>query len=162
MVNRMTNPPSAIQRELKQSKPFPGLEQEAAVALFRTADLVRREVEQALAPVSITLQQYNVLRILRGSAPEPLPTLEIGERMIEMAPGVTRLLDRLEARGLVKRERCAEDRRRVLCSLTKDGSALLRRADDPVHEAEKRCLGRLSKPRLQSLLGLLDSVRDAS
>lgn len=159
MSDRPTRKPSAIQRELKQTKPFPGLEQEGAVALFRTADVVRREVERALEPLGLTLQQYNVLRILRGAAPESLPTLEIGERMIEQAPGVTRLLDRLEARSLVTRARCGEDRRRVLCTLTGEGLALLRSADGPVHDAERRCLGRLSRGRLETLLELLDGVR---
>lgn len=151
--------PSALLRELKQSKPFPSPEQEGAVALMRTADRVRREVERSLEPLGITAQQFNVLRILRGARPESLPTLEVAERMIEQAPGITRLLDRLEARGLVRRERCREDRRRVLCSITPAGLELLRAADGPVHEAERRCLGRLGAPELARLLRLLETVR---
>jgi DNA-binding MarR family transcriptional regulator len=151
--------PSALQRELRQSKPFPGPEQEGAVALLRTADLVRREVERALEPLGITGQQFNVLRILRGARPEPLPTLEIADRMIEHAPGITRLLDRLEARALVKRDRCREDRRRVLCSITAAGLELLRAADGPVHAAERAVVGRLRGPQLGQLLKLLGTVR---
>ena len=151
--------PSALQRELRQSKPFPGPEQEGAVALLRTADLVRREVERALEPLGITPQQFNVLRILRGARPGPLPTLEIADRMIEQAPGITRLLDRLEVRVLVKRERCREDRRRVLCSITPAGLELLRSADGPVHDAERHILGRLHGPRLTQLVRLLGTVR---
>jgi DNA-binding MarR family transcriptional regulator len=154
--SRRTSP---LQRELKQTKPFPGPEQEGAVALIRTADLVRREVERALEPLGITGQQFNVLRILRGARPGPLPTLEIADRMIEQAPGITRLLDRLEARVLVKRERCQEDRRRVLCSITPAGLELLRVADGPVHDAERRVLGRLRGPRLTQLLTLLGALR---
>jgi DNA-binding MarR family transcriptional regulator len=150
---------SALERELKQSKPFPGPEQEGAVALLRTADLVRREVERALEPLGITPQQFNVLRILRGARPGTLPTLEIAERMIERAPGITRLLDRLEVRALVKRERCGEDRRRVLCSITPAGLELLRAADGPVHDAERHVVGRLRGPRLTQLLRLLGAVR---
>ena len=97
--------PSAVQREIRQTKPFATPDEEATVALFRTADVLRGEAERALAEHGITAQQYNVLRILRGSHPEPLPTLEIAERMIERAPGITRLLDRLEAAGLVSRKR---------------------------------------------------------
>jgi len=151
--------PSALQRELRQSKPFPGPEQEGAVALLRTADLARREVERALEPLGITGQQFNVLRILRGARPGPLPTLEIADRMIEQAPGITRLLDRLEVRSLVKRERCQEDRRRVLCSITAAGLELLRAADGPVHAAERAVLGRLRGPQLSQLLKLLGTVR---
>ena len=151
--------PSALQRELKQRRPFPGPEQEAAVALVRTTDLLRREVERALEPLGLTPQQFNVLRILRGARPETLPTLEIGERMIERSPGVTRLLDRLERQKLVRRERCHEDRRRVLCSITPAGLALLERADAPVHDAERRVLGRLSRAGIARLLRQLEVLR---
>jgi DNA-binding MarR family transcriptional regulator len=151
--------PSALQRELQQSKPFPRPEQEGAVALLRTADLVRRTAERALEPLGVTPQQYNVLRILRGARPGPLPTLEIADRMIERAPGITRLLDRLEARALVRRERCREDRRRVLCSITPAGLELLRAADDPMREAERDIMGRLRGPRLTQLLKLLGTLR---
>src|SRR5947207_2737986 len=102
--------PSAIQREIKQSKRFATPDEEAAIALLRTVDVIRADLERALAAHGITPQQFNVLRILRGSHPEPMPTLEIAERMIERAPGITRLLDRLEAAGLVTRKRCAGDR----------------------------------------------------
>ena len=88
--------PSAIAREIRQTRAFADREDEAAVALLRTVDVLRADLERALAPQSITPQQYNVLRILRGSHPEPLPTLEIAERMIERAPGITRLIDRLD------------------------------------------------------------------
>ena len=104
---------SQLQREIRQGKPFRSRGQEVVVALLRTADLVRRAVSQAVETHDITLQQYNVLRILRGAGDKGLPTLEIADRMIEHAPGVTRLLDRLEAKGLVRRERCREDRRQI-------------------------------------------------
>ncbi len=154
--------PSALQREIQQGKPFPGPEQEGAVAIVRTADRIRREVERALEPLGITPQQFNVLRILRGAQPGTLPTLEIAERMVERAPGITRLLDRLEAQRLVKRARCQEDRRRVLCSITPAGLDLLRSADGPVHEAERRCVGRLPRTRIAELLRLLETVRGPS
>ena len=100
-----------IADEIKQSRPFPSKGEEAVVALMRTSDLVRRLVSDVVEPHGITLQQYNVLRILRGSRPDSLPTLEIAARMIEQAPGITRLLDRLERKGLIRRQRCPEDRR---------------------------------------------------
>ena len=89
--------PSALQRELRQRRPFQSPAHEAVLGLMRTADLVRRQAAALIEPHGITLQQFNVLRILRGAGGEGLPTLEVAERMIEQTPGVTRLLDRLEA-----------------------------------------------------------------
>ncbi len=155
--------PSALPRELRQPKPFPRPEQEGAVALLRAGDLMRREAERALEPLGITAHQYNVLCILRGAHPGPLPTLEIAGRMIGQAPGITRLLDRLEVRGLMKRERCREDRRRVLCSITPAGLDLLRSADVSLRAAEGSLMGRLRGPgltRLVKLLGAMGGVED--
>src|SRR6476659_11445281 len=104
---------SQLQREIRQGKPFRSRGQEVVVALLRTADLVRRTVGRALEPHDITVQQYNVLRILRGAGEQGLPTLEIGERMVEQTPGVTRLLNRLEAKGLAARSRGESDHRQV-------------------------------------------------
>jgi DNA-binding MarR family transcriptional regulator len=160
MVRLVKRPASAIERELKQTRPFATRHGEAAVGLMRTADLLRRLLEQALEPSGVTAQQYNVLRILRGARPEPLPTLEIAERMIERTPGITRLLDRLEAKKLVERGRCESDRRQVLCTITTAGLDLLREADPVVKEIESRSLGRLSDVNTRQLIRLLDAVRE--
>jgi DNA-binding MarR family transcriptional regulator len=104
---------SQIQDEIKQRKPFHSLGQEAVISLLRTADVVRAHFEKQLAPYGVTLQQFNVLRILRGAGAGGLPTLEIGARMVERTPGVTRLIDRLERKDLVRRARGTEDRRVV-------------------------------------------------
>ena len=152
--------PSAIERELKQTRPFPTRGGEAAVSLMRTADLLRRLLEQALEPSGVTAQQYNVLRILRGARPEPLPTLEIAERMIERTPGITRLLDRLEAKKLVRRDRCESDRRQVLCTITAAGLELLRDVDVIVNDIESRNFGRLSDVQTRQLIRLLDAIRE--
>jgi len=160
MLTTMPRRPSAIQRELKQTRPFASPAQEAGVALLRTADVLRHDVDRALAPHGITGQQYNVLRILRGAHPGKLPTLEIAARLIERQPGVTRLLDRIEARGLVTRERCREDRRQVLCRITRAGLDVLAAADGPLNEIESRRLGRLAGPDLEKLVRILDRVRE--
>ncbi|HEY2954102.1 MAG TPA: MarR family transcriptional regulator [Candidatus Eisenbacteria bacterium] len=160
MVSLVKRPSSAIERELKQTRPFPTRGGEAAVGLMRTADLLRRLLEQALEPLGVTAQQYNVLRILRGARPEPLPTLEIAERMIERTPGITRLLDRLEAKKLVRRDRCESDRRQVLCTITAAGLDLLRDADAIVSEIESRSLGRLSDVKTRQLIRTLDAIRE--
>jgi len=152
--------PSAIQREIKQSKRFATPDEEAAIALLRTVDVIRADLEQALAAHGITPQQFNVLRILRGSHPEPMPTLEIAERMIERAPGITRLIDRLEVAGLVTRKRCAGDRRIVHCSITRAGLATLAAADGPVRTIGRARLGRLTNSELAKLVELLDRLRE--
>jgi DNA-binding MarR family transcriptional regulator len=149
----------AIAEELKQSRPFPAKSQEAAVALMRTADLVRRAVAAVIEPRGITVQQYNVLRILRGAGERGLPTLEIADRMIEQTPGITRLIDRLEAKKLVARERCATDRRQVFCRITAEGLELLSALDKPLTESEEGALGTLGQQQLQQLLELLDRAR---
>lgn len=150
---------SRLQRELKQNRPFAAPTQEAAVALMRTADLMRRALAAVVEPLDLSIQQYNVLRILRGAGERGLPTLEIAERMIEQAPGITRLVDRLEMKKLVVRERCETDRRQVFCRITREGLALLERLDAPVEEAEKDALRDLSDPQLARLLALLDRAR---
>jgi DNA-binding MarR family transcriptional regulator len=150
---------SSLQREIRQGKPFRSRGQEVVVALIRTADLVRRTVGRVLEPYDITLQQYNVLRILRGAGEQGLPTLEIGERMVEHAPGVTRLLDRLEAKGLVRRQRCPEDRRQVLCWLTPPGTELVEKLDEPVDSADAEAVAMLGPEDQERLLRLLDAVR---
>src|ERR1700694_935671 len=114
----MARAQSTVQEEIRQTRPFSSPSEEGVVALARTADLMRRSLTRVIEPHGITLQQYNVLRILRGAGEEGLPTLVIGERMIEQTPGVTRLLDRLEAKGLVARCRGESDRRQVFCRLT--------------------------------------------
>ena len=117
---------SRIRSEIKQGKPFRSPRQEAAIALLRTADVVRRRIARVVEPHGVTLQQYNVLRILAGAGGEGMPTLEIAARMIERAPGITRLLDRLEGKRLIRRERCPSDRRQVLCWIGESGLRLLK------------------------------------
>ena len=130
-----------------------------AVSLLRTADLVRRAVGVVIDARGITVQQYNVLRILRGAGEGGLPTLVIAERMIEQTPGITRLLDRLEAKDLVRRERCPTDRRQVTCRITEQGLALLGTLDVPVAEAERVALSGLTEQQLAKLVALLDKTR---
>lgn len=148
-----------LRRELKQNRPFASPSHEAAVALLRTAELVRRSVAIVVEPYGITPQQYNVLRILRGAGENGLPTLEIAERMIEQTPGITRLIDRLENKELVSRERCRTDRRQVFCRITPTGLEVLDRLEAPVREAEEVALGEFTKPQLRQLIALLDLAR---
>ena len=129
------------------------------MALFRTADMLRGRMSALTEQEAITLQQYNVLRILRGAGKEGLPTLEIAERMIERAPGITRLMDRLEARRLVARERCPTDRRQVTCRITGDGLAVLERLDGPVAATDVWLTSVLTGRDIRQLIALLDRLR---
>jgi DNA-binding MarR family transcriptional regulator len=132
--------PSALQKELRQRRPFQSAAHEAIVGLLRTADLIRRQAAALVEPHGITIQQFNVLRILRGAGDEGLPTLEVADRMIEQTPGVTRLLDRLEAKELVRRQRCPKDRRQHLCWITGKGLAVLEKIDAVAPQANEEAL----------------------
>ncbi len=131
-----------------------------AVSLMRTSDLIRRAAALVIEPHGITIQQYNVLRILRGAGSEGLPTLEIAARMIEQTPGITRLLDRLEAKKLVRRERCPRDRRQVTCRISEEGLALLAALDGPVAESEREALSALTPHQIRQLVTLLDRTHN--
>ena len=122
---------------------------------------MRASMEPLVEPHGITGQQYNVLRILRGAEPDGIPTLTIARRMIERAPGITRMIDRLEAKGLVARERRGEDRRCVHCRITRKGLELLSALDASVSAAEREAFGALSDREMLQLTALLERVRDA-
>ena len=151
--------PSRLQEELHQTRPFHSKAQEAALSIVRTADCVRRHFQELIEPHGITVQQYNVLRILRGVHPEPLPTLEIAGRLIEQTPGITRLLDRLDAKGLVRRQRCVSDRRMVHCWITDAGLSLLKSLDSAVNQADEEVMRGLGSKDIEILIGLLERVR---
>src|SRR3982751_484646 len=129
--------------------------------LLSTADKVKTFFETVCAPFDITGQQYNVLRILRGAEPSGLPTLTIAERMIERTPGITRMIDRLEAKGLVAREVRPHDRRCVYCRITQKGLGLLELLDGPVEEANRAAFRGLSAAELEQLVKLLVKTREA-
>jgi DNA-binding MarR family transcriptional regulator len=152
---------SPLQRELRQRRPFRSPAHEATIGLMRTADLIRRQAAALIEPHGITLQQFNVLRILRGAGDGGLPTLEVGERMIERTPGVTRLLDRLEAKGLVRRQRCPKDRRQHLCWITDKGLSLLEKLDIVTDDAQEEALKGLRQKDRVMFIRLLDGIRAA-
>jgi DNA-binding MarR family transcriptional regulator len=148
-----------LRREIRQKKPFSSVQEEATLALMRTADLVALPVAEVLRDAKLSPSQYNVLRILRGSAGQGLPCGEISERMIRRDPDLTRLLDRLEARDLVTRARGAADRRVVLSAITEEGLALLAELDEPMEARVRERLAHVPVSRLRDLIGLLEEVR---
>ena len=155
----MTAKQRSLLEELRQSKPFESPAQEAILALYRTSDLLRRQFNRVIEPYGISSQQYNVLRILRGAGDAGTPTLDIAERMVEQTPGITRLLDRLEAKHLVRRRRCPEDRRQVLCWITEAGLELLEKLDKPVSTMGPHLVRSLSKEEVRHLIEMLERVR---
>jgi MarR family transcriptional regulator, organic hydroperoxide resistance regulator len=150
---------SALREELKQTRPFHSPAHEAVVSVLRTAALLQRHLTLVVERGGVTLQQYNVLRILRGAGAQGLPTLAIRDRMIEEAAGITRLLDKLERAGYVVRERCTPDRRQVLCRITPSGSAILTRLDVPVDAVNEVALRTLNATEQSKLIELLGAVR---
>ena len=136
-------------------------EEATFLELCRTTDILSRRLSVVLKAENLSATQYNVLRILRG-APDGLPCGEVGNRMITRDPDITRLLDRLEKRGLIARSRETKDRRMVMASITPDGLNLLARLDQPVREAHRSELGHLGRERLRTLTELLQAARLAN
>jgi DNA-binding MarR family transcriptional regulator len=131
------------------------------LGILRTADLIHRQLSQVVEPHGITLQQFNVLRILRGAGADGLPTLEVASRMVEQTPGITRLLDRLEAKELIRRQRCPRDRRQHLCWITAKGLALLQKIDAPVARTHEETLKGLRTRDRVAFTRLLGTLRGA-
>lgn len=128
--------------------------------LIRTADMLARGPAAVLRAADLSPNQYNVLRILRGS-PQGLPCGEVASRMITRDPDITRLLDRLEKRSLISRCRETKDRRMVRARITPEGLKLLNSLDEPVQEAHRRQLGHLSGTQYTTLSDLLLAARSA-
>lgn len=135
--------------------------QDAIIAILETADVLRRRLAGVMEPTGITLQQFNVLRVIREAGDEPIATLEIATRLIEQAPGITRLLDRLDEKGLVRRERSGSDRRVVHCFLTADGSALVDRLAPAIDAIDNASLAGFDPDEIDAFLEMLEAVRTA-
>jgi len=149
-----------LQSEIKQTKPFPDKESEALLNIQRTADFLMQGINEVLKPADLSPTQYNVLRILKGAEPDGLACREIGERLITRDPDLTRLLDRMELRGLVTRTRDAQDRRVVTVRIASKGLKSLGRLDAPLRALGKRQFRNLDPGRLSQLIELLESLRE--
>ncbi len=150
-----------VRTEIAQTRPFATRGEELVVAILRTADEARRFMVGILCDEDLTDQQYNVLRILRGAGPDGLPTLAVGERMIERTPGVTRLIDRLSGKGFVDRQRDESDRRRIVCRITDEGLAALERVQPRLDEAVAAFEAALPEDVLSEVGRSLDVTRQA-
>jgi DNA-binding MarR family transcriptional regulator len=150
---------SSLAAELSLREPFARLEQEVFLSILRTADHLDQGLAELLKPFGLTPTQYNVLRILRGAGARGLACRQLSERMLTHDPDVTRLLDRLERRGLLARRRPSQDRRVILTGITAEGLRLLEQLDAPVADLHRRQLAHLDEEQLRSLLALLERVR---
>ena len=150
---------SRLRDELKQTKPFPRPSAEAMLSVLRTAAVLDHHLGEALKPFGITSTQYNVLRILRGAGRNGLCGREIAERLISRVPDVSRLLDRMEDLGLIRRDRDPSDRRHVTARITGKGEGVLRQATPPLEAIERARFGQLDAGRLERLIDALSQVR---
>ena len=142
----------------RAAKSSPSPEESAFLDLLRTCEVLNRKLVGVLKPTELSPTQYNVLRILRG-AKDALPCGEIASRMITRDPDITRLLDRMEKRGLVARSRETKDRRMVLTRITPAGLKALADLDRPMQAAHRAQLGHLGPDRLRKLAELLRAAR---
>ena len=138
---------------------FDSLDQEVYLNLWRTYDLLKATEDALFARYELTAQQYNALRLLRAALPGSLRTLELASRLISRAPDITRLVDKLETRGLVRRDYPADNRRVVQVMLTEAGQELLRELAEPVRQCNATQLGHLTDEQKQQLVALLEAAR---
>lgn len=156
----MNAPPVLNKRRTARTRRrFDSPEQEAFLNLWRTYDRLRVEEDRLFSESDLTPQQYNALRLLRGASSDGLATLVLAERLVSRAPDITRLLDKLEERHLIRRDRSAADRRTVHVRLTDEGGQLLQSLDEPVRRCHARQLGHMTRAQLRQLVALLQEAR---
>ncbi len=151
---------SRLQRELKKKRRFKTPEEEAILNLLRTNDQFGNRFGRLFREYGLTSSQYNVLRILRGEG-KPMPSLDIAERLIQVVPAITGLIDRLEKQGLVVRRRCTEDRRVVYVEITEKAQGILKQIEKPLTALHKRLLGHMTRTDLKTLSQLLEKARES-
>ena len=148
-----------LQKQLKQTKPFASREEEVYLNIQLTAERLWWGVNETLKQADLTHTQYNVLRILRGAGQAGASCSEISERLVTKDSDITRLLNRMETRGLISREREAKDRRVIITRITAIGLRLLAGLDKPIERCHRRHLGHLRDKQLATLSKLLEAVR---
>jgi len=153
--------PGRLQAEIKQTRPFDLIEAEAILNVIRTAEVLQQAIADFLKQFDLSPVQYNVLRILRGAGETGATCSQIGERLLTRDPDITRLLDRMEARGLMTRERSREDRRVVMTRISETGLALVGRIDEPLRAMSKSRLRKFGRDALAGLVAELERIREA-
>ena len=153
---------SEILKEIQQRQPFPSKQEEAMVSLLRTVAVVSQPMEDFLKKHDLTSAQYNVLRILRGAGDAGWSCKEIGERLVQREPDITRLLGRLEKRGLISRRRDPADGRSVLTKITQRGLSLLQDLQPDLSRMSRDQFRTVGEDELEKLLATLDKIRAAT
>lgn len=148
----------ALQDELKKRGPFASIEQEATLAILRTSDLLENRLARLFREHGLTSSQYNVLRILRGEG-KPMPCLEVAQRMIQVAPAITRVVDQLLKLDLIRKTQSVEDRRVFNIELKPAATRLVKKMDRPVLDLHEELLGGVSKSDQRTLIQILETVR---
>ncbi len=151
---------ASLREELKKRDPFDSLEQEAALAILRTSDLLENRASRLFREHGLTATRYNVLRILRGEG-KPMPCLGIAERMIQVAPAITRVVDQLVDRGLVTKLQCPQDHRVFHVALTASARKLLTKLDQPLLDLHEQLMKGVPKAELKNLIATLESIRES-
>lgn len=147
-------------KELGQTKPFALREEEAFLNLARTFEFLQQRLADLLKQFQLTPTQYNVLRILRGAGEEGVTCSQAAERMLTPDPDMTRLLDRMENRSLIQRERSRQDRRIVITRITREGLKLAGDIDEPLQTLFRRLLGHIGDRKLTALIETLEALRE--
>lgn len=148
-----------LKDEIQQTKEFESIEEEVLLNLMRTSDAVMRDITLALKPFRLSPTQYNVLRILRGAGAGGLACGSIADRMVTRDPDITRLLDRMEKRGVISRSRETRDRRVITARITTEGLDVLRAVNEQNPKLAGAMLGHMGERRLRALCSLLEQVR---
>lgn len=148
-----------LAEEIRQTRPFLAPEEEATLNIVRTADLLTQRAMELLKSYELTAPQYNVLRILRGAGPDGLACGAIAERMVSHDPDVTRLLNRMEARGLISRQRPGTDRRMVVASITAQGLDMVNQIDTPMAALHRRLFRHFGEKKLRRVIELMELAR---
>ncbi|MDA8744421.1 MarR family transcriptional regulator [Rubripirellula amarantea] len=151
--------PITLRQQLGKRGPFESLEQEAMLSILRTSDLLENRLARLLRDHDLTPSQYNALRIMRGEG-KPMPCLEVAQRMIQVAPAITRVVDQLVAKGLASKEQSVEDRRVYLVEITKPGLRVLSKLDEPIQTMHQTLLGHVPKSDLKMLNAILQATRE--
>lgn len=151
----------ALQQDLKKRGPFASVEQEAVLSVLRTGELLENRVARLLREFGLTSSQYNVLRILRGEG-KPMPCLEVADRMIQVAPAITRVVEQLLKLGLIDKRQCQDDRRVFYIEIKPAAQRLLKKIDQPLLDLHSAQLANISARDLKTLIRILESIRQQS
>lgn len=151
---------ASLRNQLRKRGPFDSIEQEAMLSILRTSDLLENRLARLLRQYELTPSQYNAMRIMRGEG-KPMPCLEVADRMIQVAPAITRVVDQLVSRGLISKQQSSEDRRVFLVALMAAGTRLLAKLDEPIQLLHRELLGHVAKSDLRRLNEILETAREA-